>query len=575
MSAKLRSKHGSLKPPRIKRQLAKCRTGIRGLDEITTGGLPRGRPTLVCGAAGCGKTLLATEFVVRGAMQFNDPGVFMAFEETEKELAENVASLGFDLTSLIRQKKLEVDHVYIERSEIEETGVYDLEGLFVRLGNAIDNIGAKRVVLDSLEALFSGLTNESILRAELRRLFRWLKAKGVTVMITGEQGDRTLTRYGLEEYISDCVIFLDHRVKNEVATRRLRIVKYRGSAHGTNEYPVLIDELGLSVLPISSLMLNYPVSDERVSTGIPRLDAMFGGKGYMRGSSILVSGTAGAGKTSIAAAFADGVCRRGGRVLYLASEESPSQIIRNMKSIGIDLQRHVRKGLLVFEAARPTIYGLEGHLVRVHKLVAQHRPEALVMDPVTNLTAIGDDAAIKSMLTRAIDFLKNQGITAVFTSLTGNNLQEHSDVSISSLMDTWMFLAMVQSAAERNRVLYVLKSRGMAHSNQMREFLLTGRGIDLADVYGGMGSVQTGSARAAQAAQEKAESLELAQAAQRRQRVLAQERSSLQAQIAALTAKITNLIEDERQAAALEKQRLATARSNREQLAELRKADKD
>ena len=461
-------------------ELAKCPTGIRGLDEITHGGLPRGRPTLVCGSAGCGKTLLSMEFIVRGAREFNEPGVFMAFEETESELTDNVASLHFDLPGLVRQKKLVLDHVYIERSEIEETGEYDLEGLFVRLGCAIDTIGAKRVVLDSLEALFSALPNEAVLRAELRRLFRWLKSKGVTVLITGEQGDGKLSRHGLEEYISDCVIFLDHRVVNQVGTRRLRIVKYRGSAHGTNEYPTMIDENGLTVLPISSLGLDYGVSKHRISTGVDQLDAMFGGKGYYQGSSVLVSGTAGTGKSSLAGAFIDAACRRRERCLYLAFEESAAQIVRNMASIGFDLDQWVRQKRLRFHAVRSSLYGLEQHLVAIHRLVGEFRPTVVVLDPVTNLTSVGDTPEITAMLTRVIDFLKMQGITTLFNSLTaGGGAAERTDVCISSLMDTWVLLRNVESDGDRKRLLYILKSRGMAHSSQVREFVLSDRGIEV------------------------------------------------------------------------------------------------
>lgn len=554
--------------------LSKCPTGIRGLDAITCGGLPKGRPTLICGAAGCGKTLLAMEFIVRGAREFHEPGVFMAFEETGKELADNVASLGFDLPGLMRQKKVAVDHVRVERSEIEETGEFDLEGLFVRLGSAIDSLGAKRVVLDSLEALFAGLPNEAIVRAELRRLFGWLKEKGVTAIITGEQGKETLTRHGLEEYISDCVIFLDHRVSGQVATRRVRIVKYRGSAHGTNEYPALIDEQGLSVLPISSLGLTYPVSSAQVPSGIARLDAMLAGKGYWKGSSILVSGTSGAGKSSIAAAFADSVCQRGGRCLYWSSEESPEQIMRNMASIGIDLGRHARKGRLRFHAVRPTLCGLESHLVTLHKLVTEFRPEAVVMDPITNLAAVGNDTEIKAMLTRVIDFLKSQGVTAVFTSLTaGSSAAEQSEVGVSSLMDTWLLLQVVQSAGERNRVLYLLKSRGMAHSNQMREFVLSDQGIDLVDVYTGPGTAYTGAARLSQEAHDQAEAMTQQQAVERHARELEQERRNLQAQADALQAKLANLAAEQRFAAKLAKQRADAARRTAAQLARSRKAD--
>ena len=554
--------------------LAKCPTGIRGLDEITGGGLPQGRPTLICGAAGCGKTLLAMEFIVRGAREFHEPGVFMCFEETGAELAANVASLGFDLPALISRKQVVVDHVRVERSEIEETGEYDLEGLFIRLGSALDRIGAKRVVLDSLEALFAGLANQAIVRAELRRLFSWLKQKGVTAIITGEQGEKTLSRHGLEEYISDCVIFLDHRVNNQVATRRLRIVKYRGSAHGTNEYPALIDEQGLSVLPISSLGLSYPVSTGHISSGIARLDAMLAGRGYWKGSSILVSGTTGSGKSSIAAAFADCVCARGGRCLYWSSEESPSQIMRNMGSIGFDLGRHARQDLLRFYSVRPTLYGLESHLVTLHKMVTEFRPEALIMDPITNLSAVGNDAEIKGMLTRVIDFLKNEGITTIFTSLTtGGSTPEQSEVGVSSLMDTWLLLNMVQSASERNRVLSLLKSRGMAHSNQMREFVLSDQGIDLVDVYVGPGAVYTGAARLSQEAQDQAEARARAEAVARRQRELEHESRDLQAQMAALQTRLANISTEQRLAAELEKQRTESARRDVAELARARRAD--
>ena len=460
------------------RGIAKCPTGIRGLDDITEGGLPRGRPTLVCGSAGSGKTLLASEFLVRGAREFGESGVFMSFEETERELSENVASLGFDVKALMRAGKLVIDNVRVERSEIEETGEYDLEGLFLRLGSMIDEVGAKRVVLDSLEALFAGLPNEAILRAELRRLFSWLKDRGVTAIITGEQGERTLTRHGLEEYVSDCVIFLDHRVNNQVATRRLRIVKYRGSRHGTAEYPTLIDETGLSVLPISSTSLDYRVSDRRVSSGIPALDDMLGKKGYFVGSSVLVSGPPGSGKTSIAVAFADHVCSSGGRCLYWASEESPEQIIRNAGSIGYDLDRHRRSGALTFHAVRPTVYGLESHLVALHKLVSVSKPTALVMDPITNMNAVGSDQQIKSMLTRAVDFLKNEGITTLFTSLD-DPAGAGTDDSVSSLMDTWLGLRVVERDGQRRREFFVLKSRGMSHSHHVREVIFGDRGIQM------------------------------------------------------------------------------------------------
>ena len=462
--------------------LQKCPTGIRGLDEITDGGLPRGRPTLVCGGAGCGKTLLATEFIVRGITEYGEPGVIMTFEETVDELADNVASLGMDLRGMIAANKLVIDYVHVERQEIQETGEYDLDGLFVRLAAAIDSVGAKRVALDTVEVLFAALRNPGIIRAELRRLFRWLKSKHVTVVITGEKGESQLTRHGLEEYVSDCVIFLDHRVINQVATRRLRVVKYRGSTHGTNEYPTMITEGGLSILPISSLGLDYPVTTERVSSGIATLDAMFGGKGYYRGSSVLISGTAGTGKSSLAAAFADSVCRRGDRCLYFSFEESPEQIARNMASIGIDLVNWVDKGLLRFVAKRPTQFGLEAHLVGLHVAVTDFKPVAVVMDPITSMSSIGETEQIKAMLTRLIDFLKQERITGVITSLTtGGAPLEQSEATISSLMDTWIILRSDESGGERRRLLYVLKSRGMAHSSRVRQLYLTDHGIEMAD----------------------------------------------------------------------------------------------
>ena len=518
-----------------KPQLPKSPTGIQGLDEITGGGLPTGRPTLVCGSAGCGKTLLAMEFLVRGATQFNEPGVFMAFEETVPELTANVASLGFDLEALVAARKLDLDFVYIERSEIEETGEFDLEGLFVRLGYAIDAIGAKRVVLDTIESLFDGLPNPQILRAELRRLFRWLKSKGVTAIITGERGEGALTRQGLEEYVSDCVILLDHQVNDLICTRRLRVVKYRGSTHGTNAYPFLIGADGLSVLPITSLGLNHEVCDERLSSGIDRLDAMLGGGGYYRGSSILVSGTAGTGKTSLAGHLAAAACRRGESVLYFAFEESPSQIRRNLRSIGIDLTPWVEQGLLHFQAARPTFTGLEMHLLNMHRAITDIRPRIVIMDPLNTFIGVGNETEVKTMLMRLLDYLKSNRITGFFTSLTvGGTALDHTDTAISSLIDTWLVLLAIESGGERNRVLSILKSRGMAHSNQTREFLLTDQGLKLLDVYVGPGGVLTGSARQAQEAEERAAQLRRRLDIERRQRELARRRSLMEAQVAAL-----------------------------------------
>jgi circadian clock protein KaiC len=515
--------------------LPKAPTGIQGLDEITGGGLPAGRPTLVCGTAGAGKTMLAVEFLVRGATEFGEPGVFMLFEENAAELTANVRSLGFDLDKLAAQKKLKLDHVYIERSEIEETGEYDLEGLFIRLGYAIDSIGARRVVLDTLEALFAGLPNHAILRAELRRLFRWLKDRGMTAIITGERGEHMLTRYGLEEYVADCVILLDHRVTEQVSTRRLRVVKYRGSAHGTNEYPFLIGSHGISVLPITSLALDHKASSERVSTGITRLDEMFGVNGVYRGTSVLVTGSPGTGKTSISAAFVAAACRRGERALMFAFEESAAQIVRNMRSIGIDLEQCMKKGLLEIHSARPTLQGLEQHLLVMHDTVLAFRPSVVVIDPISNLTLEQHDTEVKATLMRLIDFLKQQQITTLFTSLTeGNITPEDSQVGVSSLMDTWLLLRNVEHNGERNRTLYVLKSRGMSHSNQVREFVLTGDGIQLVDVYLGSGRVLTGTARVTQEAQERAAAALRRRDHARRLQELGVKRKALEAQIAAL-----------------------------------------
>jgi circadian clock protein KaiC len=475
--------------------IGKAPTGIQGLDEITGGGLPEGRPTLVCGNAGCGKTLLATEVLVRGATVYGEPGILVTFEESADELATNVASLGFDLRGLVARHKLRIDHVHVERSEIEETGDFDLDGLFVRLAHSIDSIGAKRVVLDSLESLFASLPNEMILRSELRRLFRWLKARGMTTIVTAERGDGALTRHGLEEYVSDCVILLDHRVADQISTRRLRVVKYRGSLHGSNEYPFLIDKQGIVVLPVTSVGLTNRASTARVSSGIPRLDVMLGGKGFYQGSSILVSGTGGTGKTSLAAHFANAACERGERTLYFAFEESMSQIARNMRSIGIDLRRWVKQGLLRFHAERPSAYGLEMHLATMHRLVDEFEPSVVILDPISNLAAVGTTAEAYETLMRLIDFLKNGQVTCMCTSLTeaGTEL-EHTALGISSLTDTWILTKHIESSGERNRGLYVLKSRGMAHSNQVREFRLTSSGLQLADVHVGPAGVRAGAA---------------------------------------------------------------------------------
>ncbi len=478
--------------------MPKAPTGIQGLDEITGGGLPRGRPTLICGGPGCGKTILSMEFLMNGAHRFGEPGVFLSFEETVEDLTLNFASLGFDPRPLSARKKLWLDYVRVEPHEIQETGAYDLDGLFIRLAHAIDSIGAKRVVLDTIETLFSGLSQTRLLRAELRRLFDWLRAKGVTAIVTGERGESGMTRHGLEEYITDCVILLDHRVIEQNATRRLRVVKYRGSTHGANESPFFIDESGISVLPIASLGLQHRVSAARLSTGVPDLDDMLGGKGYFRGSSILVSGSAGTGKTSLAGYFADAACRRGESSLYFAFEESGAQIVRNLRSIGLDLEPRLRKGLLQVHAARPTTSGLEGHLSAMHRLIEEKKPRVVVVDPISNLISVGTSVEVKAMLARLIDFMKVRQMTALFTSLTSDeDHPEGTDVGISSFMDTWLVLRNIELNGERTRRLNVLKSRGMPHSNQVREFVLTSQGLKVIDIVRHQGRVLVGSAREA------------------------------------------------------------------------------
>ncbi len=512
--------------------LIKSPTGIQGLDEITGGGLPKGRPTLIAGDAGCGKTVFTMEFLVNGARNFNEPGVFVSFEEPVEDLVKNFASFGYDLNGLLESKKMIIDYIHIERSEIEVSGEYDLEGLFVRLGHMVDSIGAKRIALDTIESLFGALPNEGILRAEIRRLFRWLKSKGLTAIITGEKGAGLMTRHGLEEYVSDCVIFLEHLLFEQVATRRLRIVKYRGSNHGTNEYPFLIDKTGISVLPVTSLELVHKATSERISTGIPRLDTMFEGKGYYRGSSILVSGTAGTGKSSIAAKFGEAACQRGERCLYLAFEESESQIIRNMRSIGINLEPWVKKGLLKFQASRPTFCGLEMHLVKIHNLVSSFNPSVVIFDPITNMMSIGTENTVKSMLTRLLDYLKMKKlVTTLFTNLSHHEDLEKTTMAISSLMDTWILLRDIEISGEHNRGLYVLKARGIGHSNQIREFLLTKNGINVRDVYLGQGKLLTGSARLVQEVADKAEALIRRQETERKQRELERKREAIESQI--------------------------------------------
>ena len=460
----------------------KTPTGIEGLDEITEGGFPKGRPTLICGSAGCGKTLMAVQFLVKGITEYGEPGVFMSFEETEKDLSQNVRSLGFDLDQLAADKKLKVTHVRVERSEIEETGEYDLEGLFIRLNHAIDSIGAKRVVLDTIESLFSGLNNTTLLRSEIRRLFQWLKDKGVTAIITGERGESTLTRQGLEEYVSDCVILLDFRVIDQIATRRLRIVKYRGSTHGTNEYPFLIDKHGFSVLPITSLKLDHKTSSEIISTGLPGLDKLFDKGGMFKGNSILVSGSAGTAKTILSSYFALGACLRKERVLYFSFEESPDQMVRNIASIGIDLDPFIKSGLLLIHASRPSLQGLEMHLLALHQYIRDFRPKAVIIDPISSLITVASGNEVRAMLVRLMDILKTKQISSVFTSLTqlqGNSSADVAEDLVSSLADTWIRLRNEESGNFRVRSIYVLKSRGMGHSNAIWDFNISNKGVKL------------------------------------------------------------------------------------------------
>ncbi len=534
MSGKARVKSADL--PTI----GKSPTGILGLDEVTQGGLPQGRPTLLCGSAGCGKTLFAMTFLYNGVVKYNEPGVFLAFEEQPADLIKNVGSLNYDIETLIAEKKLAIDHVEIERSKIAESGEYDLEGLFIRLGYAIDSIGAKRVVVDTIETLFGGLDNEQVLRSELRRLFEWLKSKGVTAIITGERGEGTLTRYGLEEYVADCVILLDNRVHDQLSTRRLRIVKYRGSAHGTNEYPFIIDEQGVTVMPITSSGLAHDASTERMPSGIADLDQMLEGKGYYKGSSILVSGMAGSGKSTVAAHFVDAACASGQRCIYFAMEESSRQIIRNMRSVGIDLQKWVDKKLLRFSARRPSLFGLETHLAAMYRDVADFDPAAVAIDPMSALLSAGVTGDVHSMVLRLVDFLKARGVTALFTNLGVSSESVTTEIQISSLMDVWLLLYNRESNGEHNRQLYLLKSRGMAHSNQVREFILSAEGIKLRNAYVGSKGVLTGSARLAQEAKDKAAVLVREQEMERRNRELERKQREIAAQIEILQAQLAS-----------------------------------
>lgn len=558
----------------VEHRLEKAPTGIRGFDEITQGGLPKGRTALVTGGPGTGKTMFAMEFLVKGATEFGEPGVFVSFEETADELIANSASLGLSLPELCDANLLYMDYVRVERSEIEESGEYDLEGLFIRLSHAINTVGARRLVLDTIETLFSGLSNVSILRAELRRLFRWLKDKNISTIVTGERGAESLTREGLEEYVSDCVILLDHRVTDQVSTRRLRVLKYRGSEHGTNEYPFLISDRGFMVLPITSVKLDYAVGEERVSSGIPRLDAMLGGKGFYRGSLILVSGTAGTGKTTVAASFADAACRRGEKTMYFAFEESAQQVVRNMRSIGLDLEQWTGKGILKIVGQRPTIHGLEHHLLSMQFMIDDFRPTTVVVDPVTNLSQVGSLRDVRLMLSRLVDYLKARNITILFTSLTqGGTDAELTDVGISSLADSWLKLQNLEAGGERNRGISILKSRGMAHSNQVREFLLTDQGIDLVDTYTGPEGVPAGSARVAREADERAQEAALRLEIERLEEDRKKRRALLEEQITRLRSEFESAEKELEGRIRLEKLKMETIFRKRKEMGTSRKAE--
>lgn len=554
--------------------ISKAATGISGFDEITLGGLPRGRPSLIAGGAGSGKTVFAMEFIIHGATRFNEPGIFVSFEENLSELKKNFASLGYDLDKLVEEKKIYLDHIFMDRNLLLETGEYDLDAMFFRLGYLIDSIGAKRIALDTIEVLFSGLTNHAVLRSELIRLFRWLKDRGVTAVVTGEKGEKSITRFGLEEYVADCVVYLDSRVSEQITTRRLRVIKYRGSVHGPDEYPFLITRDGITIFPITSVKTNYKISRERISTGIESLDNMLGEKGFFRGSSVLLSGSAGTGKTSFAGVFVDAACRRGEKSLYIAMEETQDQICRNLESIGLDLEQWVEKGLLDFYITRPSHHGLEMHLAMIEDLLNKHSPAVAVIDPMTDFLSVGGGKEVKSLLTRLIDLMKSKGVTIILTDLIKGDVNpEKSNVYISSLIDTWILLRNEEYNGERSRGLTIIKSRGMPHSNQIREFTMSNNGITLVQPYIGPEGVFMGSARVIQEAKDKADMLVRQRSIQQKRDALEEKHREYEAKIAALQAQFN--AEEKEISLAIEQAEhdLNIKKTDRKAIATVRKAD--
>ncbi len=554
-------------------QLAKVPTGIEGFDEITFGGLPAGRTTLLTGLSGSGKTVFGMQFLAQGAARYGEPGVLVGFEETEDELITNAASLGFDFANLISAGKLVIDRISVEPDVVVETGRYDLSALHIRIEHAVDSIGARRIVLDGIPALFYGLTDTSAVRIALTRLYAWLKSKGLTALVTAESNTE-LAQHGLGLSLTDCIVVAGERTRENVSTRYLRVAKYRGSAHGTSEYPCLIGSTGYKVIPLTSITVDYEASTERISTGIPRLDTMLGGQGFYRGNSVMVTGGAGTGKSSLAAHLALATCQRGKRCLYFAFEESQEEVMRNMRSIGVDLRPQVAAGLLKFRSSRATMFGLEMHLAMMENEIAAFQPHVVILDPVSNLLSIGSFNEVRAMVSRLVDFLKGRGITSLLTSLSMTDPPE-SDVGVSSLVDTWMLLTNFEANGEQTRLLRILKSRGSAHSSQVREFIMTDRGVRLEDVYLGPEGMLTGTARKAQEARELAEADLRLREMERKERQYQQRRAALQAQVAALQAEIEATEVDMEHLRIETEQYEAERTSQREERAHRRWADGD